>query len=58
MIFIYKIQAIFCCTNNPSLLRDKGGLLSNKSGLLADEGGGTETLVLMYVIISDVVCGS
>ena len=57
MVTFLFFERFPCRTNNPSLLRDKGGLLSNKAGLLADEGGGTVTLVLMYVIISDVVCG-
>ena len=53
----FSLNDFFCRTHNPSLLRNKGGLLSNKAGLLMDKGGGTVTLVLMYVFISDVVCG-
>ena len=33
----FSLNDFFCRTNNPALLRDKGGLLSDKAGLLADE---------------------
>ena len=40
MVTFLFFERFPCRTHNPSLLRDKGGLLSNKAGLLADEGGG------------------
>ena len=44
MVTFLFFERFSCRTNNPSLLRDKGGLLSNKAGLLADEGGGASVL--------------
>ena len=43
MVTFLFFERFSCRTNNPSLLRDKGGLLSNKAGLLPDEGGGLLT---------------
>lgn len=43
MVTFLFFERFSCRTNNPSLLRDKGGLLRNKAGLLRDEGGGLLT---------------
>lgn len=40
MVTFLFFERFFRRTNNPALLRDKGGLLSDKAGLLPDEGGG------------------